>query len=134
MSWGGRDISNAAFETLAGMSVADASPAGMAVDSTGAVYITIDGDGSQREIVRYDPGDDSMSVIFDFFDYFGGNNSTSGRWGDLTVSGGIIYIIDRRNDRIAYISVEGDYLGASVSTAFSYSGLENERYGIASIR
>ncbi|MBD3179814.1 MAG: hypothetical protein GF417_09560 [Candidatus Latescibacteria bacterium] len=134
MTWDGRRIDNTGFETLEGFPLADALPRGMAVDSTGAVYICIDGNGTQREIRSYDPETGMVSNHFDFYDYYGGNNTNAGRWGDLTISGGIIYIIDRRNDRIAYISLEGDYIKDFDSPEFSLPGIENERYGIASIR
>ncbi|MFO7915476.1 MAG: hypothetical protein R6U43_07270 [Candidatus Krumholzibacteriales bacterium] len=133
MSWDGRDIGSASFETMEGFTLASSSVRGMATDSTGAVYITVDGNESQREIRKFDPQSNSVSNFFDFYDHFLGNNTNAGRWGDLTVCDGVIYIIDRRNDRMAYISLEGNYLGDMESPEFSLPGIENERYGIASI-
>lgn len=133
MSWDGRDIGSASFETVGGFILAASEVRGMATDSTGAVYITVDSNESQREIRKFDPESNSVTNFFDFYDYFGGNNTNAGRWGDLTVCGGVIYIIDRRNDRIAYISLDGNYLGDMESPEFSLPGIENERYGIASI-
>lgn len=133
MSWDGRQLSTSSFESREGFNLSKSLPRGMAVDSIGNVYISIDGNGSQREIRKFDPDDNTVSNLFDFYDYYGGNNTNAGRWGDLTICNGVIYIIDRRNDRIAYISLQGDHLDDMDSPEFSYPGFEGERYGIASI-
>lgn len=132
--WDGRsDITG--YDYSQSFTSSSAKPVGMCVDTTGTVYVVLDGDATTRSIVAFDSQLGPERVLFDFYDYFGGNNTEAGRWGDIAVHEGVLYLIDRLNDRIVSISTSGGYLGAYESDAFSLPGavFDSERYGIAVI-
>ena len=132
LPWDGRN-QTANSEFIKSFSLPLAEPRGMCTDSTGTIYITFDGKEETRVIYKI-TADGSSSELIDFYSHFGGNDAEAGRWGDITILGDTLFIIDKKNNKIAYISLStGDYLNEYVSTAFSLQGLvlENERYGIA---
>ncbi len=130
---GARQIQENSYEDYIG-DTGSSAPRGMCVDSTGTVYLTIDGTGTERSIRKFDSHLRSQYEIIDFYEKFG-NADDAGRWGDIAALGDTLYIIDKRNDRLAFISTSGDYLGDLQSDAFSLPGsvIENERYGITAI-
>ncbi|MBN1164610.1 MAG: hypothetical protein JXB45_08530 [Candidatus Krumholzibacteriota bacterium] len=110
-----------------------AEPAGMCVDSTGTIYITLDGNDYFRTIGRLTADGAWEENFFDFYAH-GGNNLLAGRWGDITLLGENLYLIDRRNNRLVVISTSGEWVKAYQSEIFSRLGEENERYGITASR
>lgn len=112
---------------------AQAEPKGMCIDSTGTVYITFDGNSNFRRIVKVSPDGDVDREFFDFHDYAGGDNIKAGRWGDITILSGELYLIDWRNDRLVIISDSGDWVKEIEDGAFSGPSTLGERYGITAI-
>jgi len=132
--WDGiRQIQDAGYDDYIN-GTGSSAPRGMCVDSTGTVYLTLDGTGTERSIRKYDSKLNTEYEIIDFYEEFG-NSEDAGRWGDIAVLGDTLYLIDIRTDRLAFISTSGDYLGDLHSDAFSLPGsvIENERYGITAI-
>lgn len=113
------------------MNVGTAYPHGMCIDGEGTLFITLDGVGSNpdRSIARLDSDLTWNEKLFDFHDYYG-DNTAAGRWGDITLFDGNLYLIDKRNDRLVVISTEGTYVDEYESDVFSLPGTESERYGI----
>ena len=53
------------------------------------------------------PGTETEPKWFDFFDYYGRTNNLTGRWGDITVHGDYLYIIDTRMNRLVVLDATG---------------------------
>ncbi|MBU8921202.1 MAG: hypothetical protein KOO63_05220 [Bacteroidales bacterium] len=102
------------------------TPEGMCADSTGTIYVVLNGTASEISIGRLSPDGVWTNVFFDLYDY-----TTSGRWGDIAYSNGSLYLIDIINNSLLVISTEGEILGSYDSTDFSTSMSDFERYGIA---
>ena len=84
------------------------------------------------------PGTETEPKWFDFFDYFGGTNNLTGRWGDITVHGDYLYIIDTRMNRLVVLDAtgvtdEGKFVIEHPSEVFSADLSDSERYGIAAV-
>jgi len=135
-SWDGMgDVtSSVRFELETGVG----APRGMCVDMDGFLYVTVDSNGNSRSVARIKAGQEIDPKWFDFFDYFGGNNITSGRWGDITVLGDLLYLIDTRMNRLVVLDCTGTtdetkFVGEFSSEDFSREGSDSERYGIAAV-
>jgi hypothetical protein len=102
------------------------TPKGMCADSTGTVYVVLDGNASERSIGRLATDGTWTQNFFDLYDY-----TTSGRWGDIAYSNESLFLIDIINNSLLKISIEGEYLDSYDSTDFSTSMSDFERYGIA---
>ncbi len=114
------------------------SPRGMCVDSEGFLYITVDSNGNSRSVARIKSGWDVEPKWFDFFDYFGGTNNLTGRWGDITVLGDHLYLIDTRMNRLVVLDATGTsdeekFVIEYQSEVFSLDLSDSERYGIAAV-
>ncbi len=114
------------------------SPRGMCVDMQGFLYISIDSNGNSRSVGRMKPGTETEPKWFDFFDYYGGTNNLTGRWGDITVHGDYLYIIDTRMNRLVVLDAtgvtpEGKFVAEYPSEVFSAGLNDSERYGIAAV-
>jgi hypothetical protein len=105
-------------------------PRGMCIDYSGSIYVTIDGDDqtSNRRVIKIHPDGTSDDGFFVFGDYF--ENWELGRWGDITLLDGTLFLIDTEENRIVGISTAGELLHEEPSSAFS-SGIIGETYGIA---
>jgi hypothetical protein len=106
-------------------------PRGACSDDEGTVYITIDGNDAQRRIAKITTAGTVEPAWFDFYAYFGGNATQAGRWGDITLLGDRLFLIDRRNNRLVAITTDAQWDASWESDYFSLAGVENERYGIA---
>ncbi len=131
LNWDGRTV-NYSLKDNFYLNCGTASPEGMCADSTGNVYITLNGTQTIRRIARVSDSGDVDEQFFDFYQHAGGNNIQAGQWGDITLMDGNLYLIDKRNDRLVIISEEGEWIDSVEDHAFSKAGIENERYGIAS--
>jgi len=131
--WDGR-TSVQTFGLHADLIVGDAEPRGMCSDSTGTIYVVFDGNGDYRRIVSVAPDGAPDYDFFDFLARAGGDASAAGRWGDIACLGDRLYLVDRRNNRLAVISTSGEWLGEVVDTAFSAPLDESEHYAIAATR
>lgn len=114
------------------------SPRGMCVDTEGFLYVTIDSNGNSRSVARIKSGWGVEPKWFDFFDYFGGTNNLTGRWGDITVHGDYLYLIDTRMNRLVVLDAtgttdEGKFVVEYPSNVFSLELSDSERYGIAAV-
>jgi sugar lactone lactonase YvrE len=114
------------------------SPRGMCVDMEGFLYITIDSNGNSRSVGRIKPGWTEEPKWFDFFEYFGGTNNLTGRWGDITVLGDHLYLIDTRMNRLVVLDATGTtdeekFVAEYPSEVFSADLSDSERYGIAAV-
>jgi len=114
------------------------SPKGMCVDMEGFLYITVDSNVNARSVARIKPGLENDPKWFDFYDYFGGNNQLTGRWGDITVHGDYLYLIDTRMNRLVVLDATGTtdeekFVTEYSDEVFSRSGTDSERYGIAAV-
>jgi hypothetical protein len=114
------------------------SPRGMCVDMEGFLYVTIDSNGNSRSVARIKSGWAEEPKWFDFYDYFGGNNILTGRWGDITVHGDHLYLIDTRMNRLVVLDVTGTtaeekYFAEYPDEVFSLDLSDSERYGIAAV-
>ena len=134
--WDGRgDVTNSVkFELNTGTG----SPRGMCVDMEGFLYVTIDSNGNSRSVARIKAGMENDPKWFDFFDYFGGTNNLTGRWGDITVHGDHLYIIDTRMNRLVVLDATGTndeskFVVEYPSEVFSQNLSDSERYGIAAV-
>jgi hypothetical protein len=130
LSWDGRSLAEVQT-VLATLQVGASEPAGMCIDSTGAVYVVFDGNDNYRRIVKVTA---AGAIDYDFFDFYaraGGNAQEAGRWGDIAYLGGRLYLIDRRNDRLVVISRNGVWLDEHKDTAFSRALDESDHYMIA---
>ncbi len=132
--WDGRgDVTNSVrFELNTGVG----SPRGMCVDMEGFLYVTIDSNGNSRSVARIKPGWTEDPKWFDFYAYFEGNNQLAGRWGDITVFGDHLYLIDTRMNRLVVLDATGTtdaekFVAEYPDEVFSLSGGDSERYGIA---
>ena len=134
--WDGRgDVTNS---VLLSLDTGVGSPRGMCVDMEGFLYITIDSNGNSRSVARIKPGWENDPKWFDFFDYFGGTNNLTGRWGDITVSGDHLYLIDTRMNRLVVLDATGTtdagkFVDEYPSDVFSLDLSDSERYGIAAV-
>ncbi len=114
------------------------SPRGMCVDLEGFLYVSIDSNGNSRSVARIKAGMENDPKWFDFFDYFGGTNNLTGRWGDITVHGDNLYIIDTRMNRLVVLDATGTtdeskFVVEYPSEVFSQDLTDSERYGIAAV-
>jgi hypothetical protein len=114
------------------------SPKGMCVDMEEFLYITIDSNDNARSVARIKPGMENDPKWFDFYDYFGGNNQLAGRWGDITVHGDYLYLIDTRMNRLVVLDATGTtdeekFVTEYPDEVFSRSNSDSERYGIAAV-
>jgi hypothetical protein len=114
------------------------SPKGMCVDMEEFLYITIDSNDNARSVARIKPGMENDPKWFDFYDYFGGNNQLAGRWGDITVHGDYLYLIDTRMNRLVVLDAAGTtdeekFVTEYSDEVFSRSNSDQERYGIAAV-
>jgi hypothetical protein len=114
------------------------SPKGMCVDIEGFLYVTIDSNDNSRSVARIKLGWEVEPKWFDFFDYFGGTNNLTGRWGDITVHGDNLYLIDTRMNRLVVLDVTGTtdetkFVIEYPSEVFSRDLSDSERYGIAAV-
>lgn len=124
--------------TMFSLNTGIGSPKGMCVDMEGFLYITIDSNGNSRSVARLKPGWDADPAWFDFFDYFGGTNNLTGRWGDITVLGDYLYLIDTRMNRLVVLDATGTtdetrFFAEYSSEVFSADLSDSERYGIAAV-
>jgi hypothetical protein len=125
--WDGR--SGAGATSLhADINITDNAPRGMCIDYSGNIYITIDGTDNYRRIIKIYADGTIDYDFFDFFDYFG--NLDMGRWGDITLLYGSLYLIDTDKNRIVEIGTNGTYVREVGSTDFSGPGTPGETYGI----
>ena len=134
--WDGMgDVTNSVrFELNTGIG----SPRGMCIDMEGFLYVTIDSNGNSRSVARIKPGLENDPKWFDFFDYFGGTNILTGRWGDITVHGDYLYLIDTRMNRLVVLDAtgttdEGKFVAEYPDNVFSLDLSDSERYGIAAV-
>jgi hypothetical protein len=134
--WDGRGsvTSSVRYEVETGIG----SPRGMCVDMEGFLYITIDSNGNSRSVARFRPGVANEPKWFDFFSYFEGNNQLSGRWGDITIHGDHLYLIDTRMNRLVVLDATGTtdsekYFAEYPDEVYSLEGSDSERYGIAAV-
>ena len=114
------------------------SPRGMCVDMEGFLYVTIDSNGNSRSVARIKSGWGVEPKWFDFFTYFGGTNNLTGRWGDITVHGDHLYLIDTRMNRLVVLDATGTtdetkFVIEYPSEVFSADLSDSERYGIAAV-
>jgi hypothetical protein len=110
----------------------------MCVDIEGFLYVTIDSNDNSRSVARIKLGWEVEPKWFDFFDYFGGTNNLTGRWGDITVHGDNLYLIDTRMNRLVVLDVTGTtdetkFVIEYPSEVFSRDLSDSERYGIAAV-
>jgi len=106
----------------------DGAPRGMCIDYSGNIYITIDGTDNYRRIIKVFSDGTVDYDFFDFYDYYGSLNM--GRWGDITLAYGSLYLIDTDKNRIVEIGTNGTYVREVSSTDFSGPGTPGETYGI----
>lgn len=131
--WDGRE-DEADIVLHADITVGTAHPRGMCIDSTGTIYITFDGNDTFRRIVAVSDDGTVDDAFVDFYAEAGGNSQLAGRWGDIAYADGKLYLIDRRNNRLATITVATRNIRMSAEDfRLSKSGAEDERYGIAAI-
>jgi hypothetical protein len=108
-----------------------AEPRGMCIDSTGTIYLVLEGNDTFRRIVSVSADGSVDTGFFDFYDW-AGNSQEAGRWGDIAYASGKLYLIDTRNDRFVTITTgAAPVLTYVEDDRFSKRGSENERYGIA---
>jgi sugar lactone lactonase YvrE len=122
------------FELNTGVGV----PRGMCVDTEGFLYVTVDSNGNSRSVARIKAGMGAEPKWFDFYEYFERNNQTTGRWGDITVHGDYLYLIDTRMNRLVVLDATGTddaskYFAEYPGEEFSLDGSDSERYGIAAV-
>ena len=130
-AWDGRSDAAVLLGSLI-LDVGTGVPRGACSDGEGTVYITVDGNDAQRRIARITASGTVEPAWFDFYTHFGGNATQAGRWGDITLLGDRLFLIDRRNDRLVAISTDAQWDESWESDSFSLPGSESERYGIAS--
>jgi len=111
---------------------------GMCVDMEGFLYVTIDSNGNSRSVGRFKPGLSNEPKWFDFCNYYAGNNPASGRWGDITVLGDHLFLIDTYNNRLVILDATGTneaerYITEYQSDVLSAPLSDSERYGIAAV-
>ena len=128
-AWDGRSDDGGSVDLITYIDASDGTPEGMCCDSTGTLYIAIDGTDTFRRIFEVDPDGNVDRAFFDFFDYFGAVNA--GRWGDLTLLDDELFIIDKANGRLVVISTSGTFLREVASNDFFVPGSILESYGIA---
>ncbi len=129
-SWDGRSDDGGDIDHFTFILAGTGKPNGMCCDSTGTLYVTIDGNQNDRRIVEVDANGTADNAFFDFVNYFGGTEA--GRWGDLTILDDELYIIDKDNGRLVVISTDGTFMREDVSDDFFVQGSSIlESYGIA---
>jgi hypothetical protein len=87
--------------------------------------MSIDGNDSHRRIARITAGGAGNDTWFDFYEYFGGNSTQAGRWGDITLLGDRLFLIDHRNDRLVAITTYAQGDAPWESDSFSLPGIES---------
>ena len=128
-SWDGRSDDGGSLDLITYINASTGTPEGMCCDSTGTLYITIDGHQNFRRIFKVDPDGSVDIAFFDFVDYFGATEA--GRWGDMTILDDELYVIDKDNGRLVVISTDGTFQREVVSNDFFVPGSILENYGIA---
>jgi len=128
--WDGRSTPGS-ISLHSDLNITDNAPRGMCIDYSGNIYITVDGSDNYRRIIKVYADGTIDYDFFDFFDYFG--NLDMGRWGDITLLYGSLYLIDTDKNRIAEIRTNGDFVREFDSTDFSGPGTPGETYGITAI-
>ncbi|HSG29779.1 MAG TPA: hypothetical protein VLA34_14960, partial [Candidatus Krumholzibacterium sp.] len=103
-----------------------AAPNGMCADSTGTVYVLLDGNAVNRRIGRMSPDGTWTDNLYNLYAL-----SAVGRYGDIVWSGGNLYMVDTRNNRLVVISDEGTFVAQYTDEDFSASLAQDEKYGIA---
>jgi hypothetical protein len=128
ISWDGRSIiTDSDLDGGTSVDIGNGMPNGMCADSSGTVYITIDGNNTYRRIYSVS----ASKVIEVVYDYWDEKGAMAGRWGDIAVLYDYLFIIDTRNNGLAKISKNGMERVWHYSEQFSRDLEENERYGIA---
>jgi hypothetical protein len=125
--WDGRSPASA-MSLHADINITDTTPRGMCIDYSGNIYITVDGTDNYRRIIKVYPDGTVDYDFFDFYAYFG--SLEAGRWGDITLMYGSLYIIDTDKNRIVEISTNGIFMSEVKSIDFSGPGTSGETYGI----
>ncbi len=125
--WDGR-LGAGTMSLHADLNITDNAPRGMCIDYSGNIYITVDGTDNYRRIIKVHPDGTVDYDFFDFYDYYGSLNM--GRWGDITLVSGSLYLIDTDKNRIVEIETDGTYVREVSSTDFSGPGTPGETYGI----
>lgn len=128
-AWDGRSDNGGNVDLITYIDASTGTPKGLCCDSTGTLYIAIDGTGNDRGIFEVDPDGNVDSEFFDFVDYFG--PTEAGRWGDITLLDDELFIIDKDNGRLVVISTDGTFVREVVSNDFFVPGSVLENYGIA---
>lgn len=113
---------------VADLTIGDNSPRGMCIDYSGNIYITVDGTDNYRRIIKVTPDGTVDYDFFDFYAYFG--TLAAGRWSDITLLYGSLYLIDTDENRIVEIGTNGTYVREVSSTDFSGPGTSGETNGI----
>jgi hypothetical protein len=113
---------------VADLTIEDNTPRGMCIDYSGNIYITVDGTDNYRRIIKVSSDGTIDYYFFDFYDYFG--SLEAGRWGDITLDYGSLYLIDTDKNRIVEIGTDGTFVREISSTDFSGPGTPGETYGI----
>ena len=127
--WDGRSDDGGNVNLITYVDASTGTPRGMCCDSTGTLYISIDGNQNFRRIVEVGLDGTVDDAFFDFVDHFGAEDA--GRWGDLTILEDELYIIDKDNGRLVVISTDGTFQREVVSYDFFVPGSILEKYGIA---
>ena len=124
------DGSSAAGSTSlhADINIGDNTPKGMCIDYSGYIYVTVDGTDNYRRIIKIAPDGTVDYDFFDFYAHFG--ILEAGRWGDITLLYGSLYLIDTDENRIVEITTSGAYVREVDSTDFSGPGTSGETNGI----
>ena len=125
--WDGRTAAGS-MSLHADLNITDNAPRGMCIDYSGNIYITVDGSDNYRRIIKVYADGTIDYEFFDFFDYFG--NLDMGRWSDITLLYGSLYLIDTDENRIVEITTAGAYVREIDSTDFSGPGTSGETNGI----
>ncbi|MCK4351237.1 MAG: hypothetical protein KAX13_10275, partial [Candidatus Krumholzibacteria bacterium] len=128
-SWDGRSDDGGSTNLITYINASTGTPEGMCCDSTGTLYITIDGHQNFRRLFKVDQDGNVDIALFDFVEYFGAGEA--GRWGDVTILDDELYIIDKDNGRLVVISIDGTFQREVVSNDFFVPGSILENYGIA---
>jgi hypothetical protein len=127
--WDGRSDDGGSVSLITYLNASTGTPRGMCCDSTGTLYITIDGTQNFRRLFEVDPDGTVDTAFFDFVDYFGATEP--GRWGDVTILEDELFLIDKDNGRLVVISTDGTFDREVVSNDFFVPGTVLEEYGIA---
>jgi DNA-binding beta-propeller fold protein YncE len=99
------------------------SPAGLAIDAAGDIWVAEEGNGRVQE----------FSKAGTYMTQFGSKGSGNGQFNEpvaLTISEGSIYVVDRGNDRVEQFSIAGAYMNQFGSKGTGHGQLK-EPIGIA---